>query len=82
VGGNGGNAQGGGLFNQGTATVIHSIIVGNAAMGGAAGSGGQAGSALGGGVFNYFFTGATVSIDPLTVIFGNKADAFPDCFGC
>ena len=40
--------------NQGTATVIHSIIVGNAAVGGAAGSGGQAGSALGGGVFNYF----------------------------
>ena len=78
VGGNGGNAQGGGLFNQGTATVIHSIIVGNAAEGGAAGSGGTAGLGIGGGIFNV----GTIFIDPLTVIFGNKADLFPDCFGC
>jgi hypothetical protein len=78
VGGNGGNAQGGGLFNQGTATVIHSIIVGNAAVGGAAGSGGTAGLGIGGGIFNV----GTIFIDPLTIMFGNKADLFPDCFGC
>jgi hypothetical protein len=48
-------------------------------VGGAAGSGGQAGTALGGGVFNDIFVGATVSIDALTVIFGNKPD---NCFGC
>jgi hypothetical protein len=33
---------------------------------------------IGGGIFNV----VTISIDALTAIFGNKADHFPDCFGC
>jgi hypothetical protein len=71
-------AVGGELFNLGTATLIQSLLVGNAAVGGSAGSGGTAGLGIGGGIFNL----GTIFIDTLTVIFGNKADLFPDCFGC
>ncbi len=47
-------------------------------MGGAAGPGGLAGSGIGGGVYN----SGTISIDALTVIFGNDAHEWKDCFGC
>jgi CSLREA domain-containing protein len=78
TGGNGGNGLGGGIFNGGTATLIDSIIAGNRAGGGAGGTG----SGLGGGLYNNIDAGATVSIDALTVIFGNIADEFSNCFGC
>ena len=79
TGANGGPGWGGGFFNAGTATVIQSRITGNEVEGGTAGSGGLPGPALGGGVYNAVELGATISIDALTVIFGNKPD---DCFGC
>jgi hypothetical protein len=78
TGGNGGNGQGGGLYNQGIVTLTQSTITGNKAKGGAAGSNGLAGMGVGGGIFNV----GTIFFDPLTVIFGNIADLFPDCFGC
>jgi hypothetical protein len=69
----GGTAFGGGIFNgKGTLTVSGSTITGNQAQGGASG-----GLGWGGGVFNL----GTIMIED-TAIFGNKADLFPDCFGC
>ena len=82
AGANGGIALGGGLYNMGTATLIQSTITRNKAKGGAAGSGGAAGLGMGGGVYNDIDSGATISIDALTAIFGNYADLFPDRYGC
>ena len=45
-------AQGGGLYNLGTTTLINSTITGNKAKGGVAGVGGVAGLGIGGGVYN------------------------------
>jgi hypothetical protein len=59
--------------------MTQSLIVGNAAEGGAAGSGGQAGKARGGGVYNDQVDGATIQIDALTFIHGNEPD---DRSGC
>jgi hypothetical protein len=76
----GGNGQGGGLFNfVGTVSIAQCIITDNLAEGGAGGAGGMAGTAHGGGVYNDKVDGGTISIDALTVIFGNTPD---DCFGC
>ena len=84
IGGDGGagdnapaDAQGGGLFNLGTATLTKTTITGNKATGGAAGSGGLAGLGIGG-VYN----AGSISIDTLDLIFGNEADEWDDCFGC
>jgi hypothetical protein len=77
----GGDGLGGGIYNQGTLTLIQSTINGNKSNGGAGGSGGSGGTdglGKGGGVCNI----GTISIDALTAIFGNTADAFSDCFGC
>jgi hypothetical protein len=67
---------------MGIATLTKSIIAGNKAKGGAAGSGGTAGLGVGGGVYNDVLFDATISIDALTAIFGNDADEWDDCFGC
>ena len=72
---NGGDGLGGGLYNLGTATVVNSLIKRNKAKGGSAGSGGLAGKALGGGVYN----AGSISIDALTVIYGNSPD---NRYGC
>jgi CSLREA domain-containing protein len=66
-GGNGGDGLGGGLYNAGTANLIHSIIAFNHAASGEAGFGGMDGTGDGGGIFN----AGALSIDALTVIFGN-----------
>ena len=79
-GSGGGVALGGGLFNGnapgkiGTAILAETTFTGNKAEGGAAGSGGSPGVGVGGGVYN----GGEISIDALTLIFGNAPD---DWFG-
>jgi photosystem II stability/assembly factor-like uncharacterized protein len=83
VGGQGGNGvggQGGGVLNYASVSLINTSITDNEAAGGDAGSGGDAGVGRGG-VRNNRDARANLSIDALTVIFGNEAEEFPGYFG-
>jgi hypothetical protein len=91
-GGNGGNGQGGGLFNDGplpygapNLTLQRTFVGVDQADGGAVGAGGSAGQGQGGGV--YVSAGSTACADAATVIAGNHAsssddDVFGDLGGC
>jgi hypothetical protein len=80
AGGNGGDGQGGGVWNgiDSALELTRSWIVGNRARGGDAGAGGDAGDGTGGGIYNL----GDIDRDARTLIFGNHADLFDNCFGC
>jgi len=88
-GGNGGNGQGGGIWNgppnpldgtPSTLTVVQSTIINNRADGGAAGSAGSPGFGQGGGI--YIVPGGTVCVDLVTDITHNHASTSDeDAFG-
>ena len=90
-GGNGADADGGGIIDQfgGTLQILHSTIIYNAATGGAggkggpgfssAGSDGSGGSSYGGGL--YVSVVATACATPDTQIVENQADNGPDVYG-
>jgi hypothetical protein len=83
LGGNGGDGQGGGVFNGGpspqgapTLTLLRSAVLFNRADGGAAGVGGSAGRGQGGGL--YLTPGGVACADLLTVIVANAASTSDD----
>ncbi len=76
VGGDGGLGRGGGFSNErgGTATVSHTLIAFDQALGGAGGAGGNGGNAVGGGVYNGRFTGTPASLELIdSLVFANLA---------
>src|SRR4029077_70067 len=82
-GGDGGNGQGGGIFNGGpnqtgtpSLTLQRSLIALNRADGGVAVGGGSAGLGVGGGL--YLSPGGVASADPWTMIFANDASTSDD----
>jgi hypothetical protein len=79
-GGEGGDGQGGGIFQDGNAhstlTLLGDTIDKNHAIGGAAGLGGSDGEGMGGGL--YLTPGATACADLVTAIFANHASSSND----
>jgi hypothetical protein len=79
-GGSGGNACGGGIYNDGRSSLElrRSIITDNRATGGAAEPGASAGSGIGGGL--YLEAGGSVCLDAFTIaqLFGNHASTSDD----
>jgi hypothetical protein len=83
AGANGGDGLGGGLFMFGTqanptsVTLTSSSVQFNDAQGGARGAGGVDGRGVGGGIYN---DGATLTIDPTSVVRHNRATTDNDDF--
>jgi CSLREA domain-containing protein len=79
TGGAGGDGRGGGVYNDAneTMTITRSLIVANRARGG---EGSSDGKGIGGGVYN--LAPLDKFTTTLTLILGNHADEFEDCFGC
>jgi hypothetical protein len=83
LGGNGGNGQGGGVFNDGPSplgtpslTLLGSAVAFNRADGGVAGDGGSAGLGQGGGL--YLTPGGVAYADLVTAILANDASTSDD----